>query len=199
MSFDVEDFNHGAVEREAAGTRCALDLEVQIPDLDAFLDDPNLAAPLRGQLRPQLGSTFEGTGGKFQLFVPHPDARRCRIIYHLQLSDGHGRWITLDAFKLRRGPAPPQRLARHDAPARADPAGPWAHGLQGETDRHGHREHLGAAVRAHVRDDALAAAAIASAGPLAFQRGFLRRLWAVYADDENSTPRFDFPVPAGRG
>jgi hypothetical protein len=101
ISFDARDYNTAVVDGRRARNRCALDLTIEIDDLDRFLHGPVTPGRLGGAVRcPALGGELEIEDGTFNLFVRAPDARRRRVLYRGFASDRHGRPLTVSAFKL---------------------------------------------------------------------------------------------------
>ena len=101
VAFGQEDFNEGLRRGRKDGCELALDLEIDIPDVDAFLADPEHAAPARGTVRcGPLGGRLPIEAGTFQLFVEDPrDARRKRMRYVLRCADREGRPVCVAGFK----------------------------------------------------------------------------------------------------
>jgi hypothetical protein len=101
VSFDSRDYNKAVVEGRRARNRCALDLTVEIDDLDRFLHGPVTPGRLTGAVRcPALGGRLEIENGTFNLFVRAPDAQRRRVLYRGFARDQENRPLTVSAFKL---------------------------------------------------------------------------------------------------
>ena len=64
---------------------------VHIPNIDAFLEDPNHAGELSGKINyPPFGQTLHSTGGVFNLFSPTDANNTKHMIYELALSSASG-------------------------------------------------------------------------------------------------------------
>ena len=78
----------GAGARETA----ALDLTVEIEELDRFLHGPVTPGRLTGTVRcPALGRQAKTEGRDVELFVPRADERRRRVLYRGYARDREGR------------------------------------------------------------------------------------------------------------
>ena len=101
VAFGQEDFNEGLRRGRRDGTALALDLVIDIADVDAFLAEPQHTAELRGTLDcGPLGGRLAIEHGVFNLFVDdEADHRRKRMRYTAQAVDREGRPVTLVGFK----------------------------------------------------------------------------------------------------
>lgn len=96
-----EDYNEGLRIGRRDDTALAMELDIAIADIDAFLDDPEHAATAAGTVEcGALGGTLAVDDGAFNLFVQQgTDARHQRMRYRLHLRDPDGRALTLSGFK----------------------------------------------------------------------------------------------------
>jgi hypothetical protein len=195
VSFDARDYNTGVMAGRRAGTGCSFEGVVEIQDLQAFLRDPEVTAPLRGAIRcPSLGGKLDVERGEFNLLVPAPDSRRRRMLYRLFARDPEGRPLTLSGFKIVEDDP------NHD---------PWR-----DTTRLLVRILAGHVSRASEKDDdpRVVATGVLRVTPFAFARlmlsmlrhgpraplrynlEFARRLLAVYRAPALPATQFDFPT-----
>ncbi len=73
------------------GTKLIMNASVRIPDIDAFLEDPNHAGELSGQISyPPLGIELPSTGGIFNLFSPTEMPGTRHMVYELALTTDDG-------------------------------------------------------------------------------------------------------------
>lgn len=95
------DYNEGLRRGRAEDTRCAFTLELDIADIDTFLDDPVKAATATGVVTcGTFGGTLPVERGDFNLFVPQAGAGRGqRMLYRLFVRDPDGRPLTFTGFK----------------------------------------------------------------------------------------------------
>jgi hypothetical protein len=104
ISFDDHGYNGALLAGRREGITCALNLTVEIDDLDQFLYAPGYPGRIKGFVEcPRLGGRLEVDAGTFNMFVRAPDARRRRIIYRLFTSGAHGQPLTVSGFKLVEG------------------------------------------------------------------------------------------------
>jgi hypothetical protein len=100
VSFHEQDFNLGLWQGRAEGSRCAFAIDVEIDDLDAFVDDAAHEARCTGTLDvPALGGRLEVAEGRFNLLVEIDGPRHRRMLYALKTTDGQGNRFRLDGFK----------------------------------------------------------------------------------------------------
>jgi hypothetical protein len=101
ISLDAPGYNTALLAGRREGNSCALDLTVEIDDLDRFLHGSQYPGRLSGFVEcPRLGGRLEVEDGTFDLFVRAPDARRRRMIYRLFTRDSDQRELTVSGFKL---------------------------------------------------------------------------------------------------
>lgn len=95
------DFAAGRDQGKADGTFCMFHLTIQIPDIDAFLDDPLRTGTCQGWVGCDvLGGKLTVTRGVFNLFVEdEDDAGRRWMRYRLWFHDRAGHPLTLVGFK----------------------------------------------------------------------------------------------------
>ncbi len=101
ISFVETDFNQALLAGRSAGRTAKVHLDVEIPDLDAFIADPEHEARTTGWFEcGELGGRLAVDDGRFHLFVEAPDAFHLRMRYRLFARDTHGRRFTLVGYKL---------------------------------------------------------------------------------------------------
>lgn len=97
------DFRRGA--RTGRRDDCALmfRLTIEVPDVDAFVDDPDREAHATGWVEcERLGGRLPVTHGVFNLFVDGDEPDRRRMLYLLWFTDSVGNPLTLVGFKSVR-------------------------------------------------------------------------------------------------
>jgi hypothetical protein len=101
VSFEERSYNQAVAQGRQRGIDCSQSLEIEIDDLDKFIDDPQHLARVEGTIRcDQLGGELRvGRGSSFNLFVDAGGRRHKRMLYRLLLTDGEGRQLTLSGFK----------------------------------------------------------------------------------------------------
>ena len=101
ISFDEHSYNQAAGHGKRAGNACAQSLEIEIADLDRFIDDPAHVAAAEGVVEcPSLGGTLHvQPGSTFNLFAGFQGRRHKRMLYRLYLRDREERTLTLSGFK----------------------------------------------------------------------------------------------------
>jgi hypothetical protein len=100
VSFHEVDANLGLWQGRAEGGRCAFAIEVDVADLDAFVDRREHVASVTGTLDvPELGGRLEVHEGSFNLLRQVGGPRHRRMEYVLKAKDAHGRRVRLDGFK----------------------------------------------------------------------------------------------------
>jgi hypothetical protein len=101
ISFGTPDYNPALIAGRREGNACALDLTVEIDDLDHFLHGPQNPGRITGFVDcPSLGGRLGVEHGTFHLFVRAPDERRRRIVYRVFARDGDAHPLTFSGFKL---------------------------------------------------------------------------------------------------
>ncbi len=98
-----EDYQDGFDEGRRQGTYCMFHLTIKVPDVDFFIIDPEERAEAEGYVEcDQLGGKMPVTDGVFNLFVDadDPDQNTRHMQYHLPITDGSGRALTLRGHKV---------------------------------------------------------------------------------------------------
>lgn len=94
------DFETGARQGRENGTFCMFHLTIEIPDIDAFVDDPLRTGTCQGWVGCDvLGGERVVERGVFNLFVDDEQAGRKWMRYRLWFSDLAGHPLTLVGFK----------------------------------------------------------------------------------------------------
>ena len=101
VTFGESDFNEGLRRGRLDGNACAVDLEIAIAGIDAFLADPERRGTATGTVEcGALGGTLAIEDGRFNLFVRQGgDPRHQRMRYRMHVRDHEGRAMTLSGFK----------------------------------------------------------------------------------------------------
>jgi|GEM_PF-212436 len=100
ISFDELSYNQAMVAGRSRGTACTQELEIEIDDLDRFIEDPSHPGRAEGVVSCQeLGGALRVERGSFNLFVLDGSSLHRRMLYRLFLRDGEGRALTLSGFK----------------------------------------------------------------------------------------------------
>jgi len=100
ISFDELSYNQAMVAGRARGTTCAQVLQIEIDDLDRFIEDPSHPGRAQGVVScAELGGRLVVEQGFFNLFVLDGSSLHRRMLYRLFLRDRDGRALTLSGFK----------------------------------------------------------------------------------------------------
>lgn len=103
VTLDETDFHRGAEQGEADGTFVMFHLTIEIPDIDAFRNDPVRAGTATGWVGADVfGGRLPVERGDFNLFVEEnePGEREVRTMrYRLWFRDKVGHPLTLTGFK----------------------------------------------------------------------------------------------------
>jgi hypothetical protein len=101
LSFEERSYNQAVAQGRQRGIECSQSLEIEIDDLDRFIDDPMHTAVATGAVQcDQLGGELTvRPGSSFNLFVDAGGKRHKRMLYRLLLVDGEGRELTFSGFK----------------------------------------------------------------------------------------------------
>ena len=96
------DVNQGVITGRRDDTRLLLELEMDVPDVDAVVRDTGSPAQARGFVSsPLLGGRCEVLeGSTFQLLQPRPERRSFRMLYRLFVRDAGGAPVTVSGFKV---------------------------------------------------------------------------------------------------
>jgi hypothetical protein len=94
------DPNQGVTTGKADGTPLRFGLDIEVPDVGAFLRDPRMQARASGWLESPLvgGRRPVRPGSTFNLFVDGPGGTR--MLYRLLTDDAAGHPVTLSGFKV---------------------------------------------------------------------------------------------------
>ncbi len=101
VSFEERSYNQAVSQGRHRGIRCSQSLEIEIDDLDRFIEHPDHAARPEGTVQcDQLGGELAVLpGSSFNLFVADGGRRHKRMLYRLLLADAEGRELTFSGFK----------------------------------------------------------------------------------------------------
>lgn len=95
-----QDFEAGVARGRSEGTFCMFHLTIEVPDIDAFRDDPLRAGTCQGWVGAEvLGGDMPVERGVFNLFVDDADPGRKWMRYRLWFRDAAGHPLTLVGFK----------------------------------------------------------------------------------------------------
>ena len=96
------DVNQGVVTGRRDDTQLVLQLEMDVPDVDAVVRDTGAPATARGFVSsPLLGGRCEVLeGSTFQLLQPRSAPRSFRMLYRLFVCDAGGAPVTVSGFKV---------------------------------------------------------------------------------------------------
>ena len=96
------DVNAGVVTGRRDGTRLRLELDIDVPDVDAVVADAAAVAGVRGTVESILlgGRCDVLSRSSFQLLQARPEPRSARMLYRLLLRDASGAPVTLSGFKV---------------------------------------------------------------------------------------------------
>lgn len=98
----VDDYLGAEQAGTRAGARAEFTLTIEIPELDAFLADPNMTAMATGTVQVAGLTAPEGApvrDGVWNAFVPAEDPRARRMLYALPFHGADGRPYLLDGYK----------------------------------------------------------------------------------------------------
>jgi len=100
VDFGPEDWNEGWIGGREVGSSCAIDVDVTIDDLDAFVADPDHEATCAGSVDcAGLGGRLPIEAGWFNLLVDAGGPRHRHMDYRLHVRDAAGRPVTFAGFK----------------------------------------------------------------------------------------------------
>ncbi len=96
------DVNQGVITGRRDDTRLLLELEMDVPDVDAVVRDTGSPAQARGFVSsPLLGGRCEVLeGSTFHLLQARPEQRSFRMLYRLFTRDAGGAPVTVSGFKV---------------------------------------------------------------------------------------------------
>jgi hypothetical protein len=96
------DVNQGVVTGRRERTPLRLDLDIDVPDVDAVLRETGTAAQVRGHASsPLLGGRCElDAASTFRLLTPQAEPRSSRMLYRLFTRDAGGAPVTISGFKV---------------------------------------------------------------------------------------------------
>jgi hypothetical protein len=96
------DVNVGASTGRRERTPLRFELDIEIGDVAALVEDPGASAPARGWAEsPLLGGRCELLeGSTFSLLARRPESRSSRMLYRLLLRDAGGAPVTISGFKV---------------------------------------------------------------------------------------------------
>ena len=96
------DVNQGVITGRRDDTRLLLELEMDVPDVDAVVRDTGSPAQARGYVSsPLLGGRCEVLeGSTFHLLQARPEHRSFRMLYRLFTRDAGGAPVTVSGFKV---------------------------------------------------------------------------------------------------
>jgi hypothetical protein len=96
------DVNSGVVTGRRDGTTLRLELDIDVPDVEAVIADPGATAYAQGFVEsPLLGGRREVLpGSTFNLLQPRPEPRSSRMLYRLFVTDAGGAPVTVSGFKV---------------------------------------------------------------------------------------------------
>ena len=96
------DVNQGVITGRRDDTRLLLELEMDVPDVDAVVFDTGSPAQARGFVSsPLLGGRCEVLeGSTFHLLQARPEHRSFRMLYRLFVRDAGGAPVTVSGFKV---------------------------------------------------------------------------------------------------
>jgi hypothetical protein len=96
------DVNQGVITGRRENTPLRLELDIDVPDVDAVVRDPGATAHATGSVEsPLLGGRCEVLpGSTFNLLAARPEARSSRMLYRLLVHDASGAPVTVSAFKV---------------------------------------------------------------------------------------------------
>ena len=101
VGLDEEDYDQGARNGQADGTRLMFHLTITVDDLDRFVADAEHEAVAHGYVSCQaLGGRRKVERGAFNLLVDERDFRDKRMRYRLWFRDAAGNPLTLSGFKV---------------------------------------------------------------------------------------------------
>jgi hypothetical protein len=100
VDFGAADWNEGWIGGREVGSSCAIDLDVTIADIDAFVADPDREATCAGSVEcAGLGGRLPIEAGWFNLLVDAGGPRHRHMDYRLHVRDAAGRPVTFAGFK----------------------------------------------------------------------------------------------------
>src|SRR5215210_5158856 len=96
------DVNSGVVTGRRDGTTLRLELDIDVPDVEAVIADPGATAFAQGFVEsPLLGGRREVLAGStFNLLQPQSEPRSSRMLYRLFVTDAGGAPVTVSGFKV---------------------------------------------------------------------------------------------------
>lgn len=96
------DVNQGIVTGRHDGTSLRIELQIDVPDVDAVLRDPAAVASVRGTASSELlgGRCELVQGSTFRLMQARPEPRSARMGYRLFVHDHGGAPVTISGFKV---------------------------------------------------------------------------------------------------
>lgn len=97
---DGEDFSDASRAGRDLGQAARFWVTVSIPDLDAFLDDPEHVAPMTGRLTVAGVGSAHVTEGRIHLFCKRNG--QTRLLYHLPFTIGEQPYLLRGEKKLHR-------------------------------------------------------------------------------------------------
>jgi cholesterol oxidase len=101
VTLEETDFRRGAGQGRADGTFLMFHLTIEIPDIDAFHDDPLRRGTCQGYVGCEvLGGDLPVELGEFNLFVDQGRPSEKRMRYRLWFRDRAGHPLTLTGFKV---------------------------------------------------------------------------------------------------
>lgn len=192
ISFDERSYNQAVNQGRRQGNKCSQELEIEIDDLDRFLEDPeHVARPSGVVVCEQLGGELSvQPGSSFNLFVDDGGRRHKRMLYRLLLSDGDDLQLTLSGFKdLEDDP---------NLDVWGDTSRLLVRVLRGhlEVDPAGDSETIATGILYISRVGVLRMlASFRGEGELRFTEFFVRELGVVYGGPPMTESADDFPTP----
>ena len=194
ISFDERSYNQAANQGKRLRNVCSQSLEIEIDDLDRFLNDPEHVARVEGVVQcAQLGGDLPvGPGSSFNLFVDEGGKRHKRMLYRLMLTGPSGRELTLSGFKdLEDDP---------NLDVWGDTSRLFVRVLKGhlESDPSGDGQTVATGILYISRREVLRMlSTFRGHGEIRFADFFVRELDKVYAGRDQTVNADDFPSPTG--